>query len=804
MYTQDQFAEIVKNKLPQYKDVDNATVVNAYLEKNPQYKSVVESSKPFSFAEASKSAVAQNAEGMTIEQKQALPREQVQEIGRMKDAAAPRLSGETQLSAPPGAGEMTEKQKALDLISSPGLLERTYGAAKQGLGMIKEGGGEIISGMQEPGNVGLERSLTGIARAGEGALQTAFSPAAGVISGLPGAETVGKGIDSAFDFIIKSGGYDPKSKEGQDKKMALQFMLDIAGLKGAGATERGAAALSKIEEGVKTLPRAVPELAKQGATELLPKFTEMKQAVQAKATTAAEKLATEILQPSKNEVKLAKLAGDTASDAIKEYVKIAEVSETFDEALGKATQEVDTLMKQRNEILSKNNFDVDISRPTKELESYIAAAKKKGLAKPSEIQAMEEVLQSERKWLDENSPDRVTAQTRKEDVYNEAKPLYKKQDLGTASENDAGRVKAFEMLGKGYKDAVEAGDMTVRDINSRYGGLLGVKEMLAGRSALAQKAISPTLLQSVAEPVVNLLSASTGAGSAQFVAKLAAKQQSKLSSLTKRLVNLRNTMEKGGVSGAIKNELQKIVDEMSKTAEDLPPPKGKSPFKSPTVGQTVWKNPIDPKLSQGEKVTQLMNLSKESQKLVDPILKKMDSELGTISTSDLKKRDSILGKANRPSIKVKKPDFDAEHIGDGFRFETVLDHIDQIKSSIDFIKKEIPGAEIRADVMKMIQPKEWGWRASVFDIKLPNGQIVEYYLPVKEVESIKNGAGHALFKKWRNKDVSKFSSTENAAYMADRQKSYDLYDKAWKSYLKRTGQIESAVEASLKSLSASN
>lgn len=38
------------------------------------------------------------------------------------------------------------------------------------------------------------------------------------------------------------------------------------------------------------------------------------------------------------------------------------------------------------------------------------------------------------------------------------------------------------------------------------------------------------------------------------------------------------------------------------------------------------------------------------------------------------------------------------------------------------------------DVEKLLKPKLWGWRFVAFDLRFPNGQLVEYYLPPLELD----------------------------------------------------------------------
>jgi hypothetical protein len=41
---------------------------------------------------------------------------------------------------------------------------------------------------------------------------------------------------------------------------------------------------------------------------------------------------------------------------------------------------------------------------------------------------------------------------------------------------------------------------------------------------------------------------------------------------------------------------------------------------------------------------------------------------------------------------------------------------------------------VKTDVEKLLKPKRWGWRFVAFDLRFPNGQLVEYYLPPLELD----------------------------------------------------------------------
>jgi hypothetical protein len=206
-------------------------------------------------------------------------------------------------------------------------------------------------------------------------------------------------------------------------------------------------------------------------------------------------------------------------------------------------------------------------------------------------------------------------------------------------------------------------------------------------------------------------------------------------------------------------------------------------------------NPIDADATPQEKVRQLQELTRENKPLVDDFIKQIDDEFGTTSKANEKLPENILSKATRPSIVARKPWHDVEHIRDSFRFKTVLDDIRQLPDIVS--RLEPAGFEIvKRDTSKLIEPMEWGWRIASFDLRAPNGQLIEYYLPVKELEGAKK-EGHKIFEKWRDVPFESMSADQRAERAVDIQRSKDLYQNAWDASLKRLGIQESDLRASL-------
>lgn len=393
------------------------------------------------------------------------------------------------------------------------------------------------------------------------------------------AQKIGFGIEQFGEFILPAGAVTKAGKAIQGSRLvskapkAYRGALTLAGLSGLeGASFGGVTALQKgkvdKEVGTAALVGAAFPVVGAGVKAGYGKFIKPK--LIKNLNTKAEKLATEILQPGKSEIKLAKMRGTSTSKTVKEYVKSVQVAENFDDAVKQLKETLANDFSKRNNLLKKKNFTLKQERVFEPLEQHIKNAEKKGLTDPKKIQEMKRVLQREKQWLKNNNPDRVAGQIRKEAIYDEAAPIYKKIDKGTLTGAEEGRAKAFELLGKGYKKTVEAGDDAIRLINESYGGKKGAIELLAGRGALADKAMTPTAIQKLFMPVFEFISQSTGAGSASFVAKLALKQEQNLATLTKKLFKLSKAIQKRESDQAIANAINTIIKDKTKL---LPPPK---------------------------------------------------------------------------------------------------------------------------------------------------------------------------------------------------------------------------------------
>ena len=210
-----------------------------------------------------------------------------------------------------------------------------------------------------------------------------------------------------------------------------------------------------------------------------------------------------------------------------------------------------------------------------------------------------------------------------------------------------------------------------------------------------------------------------------------------------------------------------------------------SPIEEDLVAIEDIKMPIDDSLPPDQIRAQVRALTEENTEIVRGLIQRIDSKFGTESGDNVKDLAKVTQKANRPSILAKKPWHKTSHIRDSYRFKTVIDDFRDVPAIFD----ELLDSGIRlvkVDTGKLFDPKEWGWRIIAFDLRMPNGQLVEWYLPIRELEAQKKSEGHLLFEEWRNKSPEEIVDQYDD-YMATIQRSFEGYDNSFQSGLDRLG-----------------
>jgi hypothetical protein len=202
-------------------------------------------------------------------------------------------------------------------------------------------------------------------------------------------------------------------------------------------------------------------------------------------------------------------------------------------------------------------------------------------------------------------------------------------------------------------------------------------------------------------------------------------------------------------------------------------------------------NPINPTLSDVDKLKALEKLTQENIDFVRAFLEQIDTKFGTKSKYSIKEPKQIINKVSRPSIIRNRPWFKIEHIRDTFRFQSVVSNLDVV-SKIAQELKTIGIEIIEIDSKTILKPTRLGWRMIVIDLRLKNGQIVEYQMLIEELDAVSD-EGHKIFEKWRDKDLSQLNQEQKREQFKDRRESKNSYDRAWKAYLQRTAQTENQV-----------
>jgi len=203
-------------------------------------------------------------------------------------------------------------------------------------------------------------------------------------------------------------------------------------------------------------------------------------------------------------------------------------------------------------------------------------------------------------------------------------------------------------------------------------------------------------------------------------------------------------------------------------------------------------------MTEKQKLAQVDKLSAENEKIIKPLIKQIDKKLGTKSKEGRKKHEVILEKIERPDLLARKPFMQIEHVSDTYRFQTELTKTTDVMEAINMAMKAT-GAEVAALDNRMFNPTYLGYRAVNLDLMMPNGQLVEFQLPIKEIADVKD-KGHLIYEKWRDTSEAE-RVARRVEYMADLDASNKMFQDAFDAYLSRVGETADEAAASLSKLS---
>lgn len=269
--------------------------------------------------------------------------------------------------------------------------------------------------------------------------------------------------------------------------------------------------------------KKVPSFLKSGTFDLSPE----------NLTRKAEKLTTEVLQPSKGELARS-LENGKQLPAVKQGAEAITKSKNYTDLRNNLDNHIKDIFDERNSILKQNNKPIGTSY-IDNLEKYIQEQAGKGQSTPSEIQQMQDVLDREKAFAVKNPLDRISGQSRKEDLQDLTNTLLQKSEHGDVIDTQPARNRALNELRRGLKEAVEAGDAKIADLNSRYGGLRRAKQLIAGQEALINKEVPPHFLERV--PIVKGI-VNQGKSVSEGVMDMAVRRQKSLGSKTGKIETL--------------------------------------------------------------------------------------------------------------------------------------------------------------------------------------------------------------------------------------------------------------------------
>lgn len=264
-----------------------------------------------------------------------------------------------------------------------------------------------------------------------------------------------------------------------------------------------------------------------------------------KAMAQAEKLTTQILQPTVKELSNS-VANGKQLPSIRRGAENIAAAGTFNEVVEHLKTTTRDLFNERNQILSDNDLPVG-KQVLNELINLTSQMEKDRVLSPSKIKKMDEVLSREAQFLDENPNMTVTqAQARKEKLQELTKPLLEKRQSGTLTGFENVELQAYDALRYGYRQSIlrslpKDKASIVDKINSKYEGLLDATELASKQAARSDLQVPKTLIDKVA--------ASFGL-SPQFTAfRLATKEaagvlgKTRLNRTTSKIAELRNKSE---------------------------------------------------------------------------------------------------------------------------------------------------------------------------------------------------------------------------------------------------------------------
>ena len=192
------------------------------------------------------------------------------------------------------------------------------------------------------------------------------------------------------------------------------------------------------------------------------------------------------------------------------------------------------------------------------------------------------------------------------------------------------------------------------------------------------------------------------------------------------------------------------------------------------------------KALDAQQLSQVEALTAENIKIIDEIMSRITNTVGADnaeSKANQKKLRTVIEKANRDTLIQENPDHGIAYIRDTYRFKTVISDFRDVTRIFE-IMLDMDIGLVKIDTSKLFKPKDWGWRIIAFDLRMKNGQIIEWYLPLQELEQQKKGgSGHHIFEDFRDMPADQLKNSPAAA--AAMRKSREGYNEAFVRDLQR-------------------
>jgi len=398
---------------------------------------------------------------------------------------------------PPSGATVEQKEQLLNQVKGPTWLAAE--AAGQGLKQAASGVGEFISGVQAPIQMGAKALL------GQKPTAAIWSPEKGFHEAE--AEEISGQIPRGISKAVLGGFSTAMAPVTGAIQAGPKELQQVAALPAQGIewiTKKIAKGLNpKIDTESEDFRRNVLEPAMAGislATLKGPKKGGLiTKAV--KAETKAQKFMTEILQPPSRQLSTAIEKGYTLP-AVREGLKAIKGAKNFDEFMNNfktSRQHTWNTLSEKLQPVAKEPLRLSY---LDDLKAEIVKLKKSAHTAPK-AEAMQKVFDNEMKdWNKSKGYDLDKAQANKMALHEELAPEYLRESKGALTAFEEAAVRAKELIRDGLAKEIERiGGKEVGQLNKVYGGLAETIPMLADQAAKFKKAVTPGIIQKIANKI---------------------------------------------------------------------------------------------------------------------------------------------------------------------------------------------------------------------------------------------------------------------------------------------------------------